>query len=152
MGRKRRILWVLVGLTLAFIFGQSLLDCETSKKESSAVQNQVVEPVYRAITGETAKKLTDETVRDAAHMIEFAILGFEAALLLRHKNQICRGLKAVSYCGFAGLLDESIQFFSDRTPQVVDLWHDILGAFLGTVLALAFCAVIQKRLRKKGKS
>lgn len=48
MDKKRVILWAVIVLTLAFIFGQSLLSQEASIKESTAVQKQVVEPIQAA--------------------------------------------------------------------------------------------------------
>ena len=73
MEKKRLILWIAVILTLAFIFGQSLLDEDVSKKESTSIRTQVVEPVHKAITGE---ETLPYNVRDAAHILEFSILVF----------------------------------------------------------------------------
>ena len=46
-GKKRLILWIVVVLTIGFIFGQSLFDQETSKKQSVAVQEKVVDKLGR---------------------------------------------------------------------------------------------------------
>mgnify|MGYP006910580625 CR=1 FL=1 len=51
MEKKRLILWIAVILTLAFIFGQSLLKQEASVKESNVVKEKIVQPVHEAVTG-----------------------------------------------------------------------------------------------------
>lgn len=144
LNKKRLVLWVLVILTLAFIFGQSLFDQETSMKQSVAVQEKVVEPIHKAITG---KETVHYNIRDAAHTVEFAILGLELVFLIRSKNRVLRWLKAISYCGFVALIDETIQHFSGRAPQLIDIWHDILGAVVGTVIGL-FVVVLTERAKR----
>lgn len=141
MDKKRVILWAVVVLTLAFVFGQSLLSQEASIKESTAVQKQVVEPVHKAITGNETIRFN---VRDMAHIAEFVALGLELVLLFRNKKRILRGLKSVSYCGFVALTDESIQYFSERAPQVIDIWYDILGAAVGSIVGVIVVMIIGK--------
>ena len=139
MEKKRLILWIVVILTLAFIFGQSLLDKDTSEKQSVAIQEKVVEPVHKAITGE---KTIHYDIRDLAHTVEFAILGLELMFLIRNKKRTLRCLKSVSYCGFVALLDETIQNFSGRAPELIDIWHDILGAVIGVLIGAGLMFVI----------
>lgn len=139
MNKKRLILWIVVILTLAFIFGQSLLDKDTSEKQSVAIQEIVVEPVHKAITGE---KTIHYDIRDLAHAIEFTILGLELVFLISNKNRILQCLKSVSYCGFVALLDETIQNFSGRAPELIDIWHDILGAVIGVLIGAGLMFVI----------
>ena len=147
MEKKRLILWIAVILTLVFIFGQSLLDKDTSKKQSVAVQEKVVEPVHKAITGEDT---IHYDIRDLAHTVEFAILGIELVLLIRNNKQILRWLKSISYGGFVALVDETIQSFSGRAPELIDIWHDILGAVLGSVIGITL-VLIANRVRLKEK-
>ena len=147
MDRKRIIIWAVIVLTLAFILGQSLLSKDLSIKQSTIVQEQVVEPVHKAVTGEDTISFD---VRNIAHAIEFALLGLELVLLFRNKKRILRGLKSVSYCGFFALIDESIQYFSGRAPQVVDIWYDILGAVVGSIVGAIVVMVIGK-IRTNGE-
>lgn len=148
MNKKRWILLILVILTLAFIFGQSLLDEASSSKISTDISRKVVKPVYKAIAG--TKKLPFQ-IRDVAHIVEFSVLGFELQLLVRDKKKTLCGLKSVSYCGFVALLDESIQFFTDRSPQVKDIWFDIIGAAVGALLGFLIVLLIEREKAKKVK-
>jgi VanZ family protein len=147
VNKKRLILWIVVVLTTAFIFGQSLYDQETSKKQSVAVQEKVVEPVHKALTGEDT---IHYDIRDVAHTVEFAILGLELLLLVRSNKRILQWLKSISYCGLAALIDETIQHFSGRAPQLIDIWHDILGAIVGSVIGVILLFVVEQ-VRLKGK-
>lgn len=121
MNRKKRVLCFIVFLTIAFIFGQSFLNQEMSDKESITLNERVIEPLQNVISGETPEKLTNDDVRNIAHIIEFSLLGFELWLLLKKKNLFSHGLVSLSYCGLIALIDESIQYFSGRGPQVVDI-------------------------------
>jgi VanZ family protein len=138
---------MLVFLTVAFIFGQSLMDKDTSHKQSVAVQEKVVEPVHKALTGENT---IHYDIRDIAHTVEFAILGLELIFLIKSKKRICQWLKAMSYCGFIALVDETIQHFSGRAPELIDIWNDIFGAVVGSVVGMIL-VVIANRVRLKDK-
>lgn len=145
MSKKRWILWLLVALTVAFIFGESLLDQDLSEKQSTVIKTQVVEPVHKAFTGENS---ISYDIRDVAHTVEFAILGIEIVLLVRSKNHIHQWLETISYCGFAALTDESIQHFSGRAPELIDIWHDILGALIGSLIGLIIILLLERIKRK----
>lgn len=146
MKKKRLILWIAVILTLAFIFGQSLIDQEASVKESSVVQEKIVQPVHEAVTG---KETLSYNIRDIAHITEFLVLGLELLLLLRDRKIPIRLLRAVSYCGCVALIDESIQYFSGRAPQVVDIWYDITGSVVGVFIALLIVLIVERLNRHK---
>jgi len=144
VSKKRLVLWILVIITLGFIFGQSLIDQDTSEKQSTTIKTQVVEPVHKAITGEDAIRYN---IRDAGHLVEFAILGLELMLLIRSNRRILRWLKSISYCGLVALIDETIQHFSGRAPQLIDIWHDILGAVVGSAIGLLI-VVLTERVKR----
>lgn len=147
MDKKRLILWIAVILTLAFIFSQSLLNQKISNKESKIVKETIVRPVHEAVTG--SKKVPFD-VRDVAHIVEFTVLGFELVLLFKNRNRILHTVRSVSYCGMVALIDESIQDFSGRAPQVVDIWYDILGAVVGVGIG-GLLAVIIGNTKSKNK-
>lgn len=137
-------------MTLAFIFGQSLLNQEASVKESNVVKEKIVQPVHEAVTGNVT---LPRDIRDIAHIVEFSVLGIELALLLKGRRILHRLLRAISYCGFVALLDESIQYFSGRAPQVVDIWYDIIGSAIGVfigVLAILVVNSLRKPKEQKG--
>lgn len=139
MEKKRLILWIAVILTLAFIFGQSLLNQEASVKESNVVKEKVVQPIHEAVTGNSS---LPHDIRDIAHIVEFLVLGLELLLLLKNKKIPIRLLRTISYCGFVALIDESIQYFSGRAPQVVDIWYDIIGSAIGAFIGVLAILVV----------
>lgn len=139
MKKTRLMLIVATVLTLAFIFGQSLLCPEISSKESTAVKKQVVDPVYKSVTH---KDTFPYNVRDMAHTVEFAVLGLEVILLLNNKRMILRTVNAVGCCGLVALIDEGIQHFSGRAPQFTDVLHDILGAVIGTLSGMVLLLIV----------
>lgn len=146
MEKKRLILWIAIILTLAFIFGQSLLNQEVSDKESNTVKEKIVQPIHEVVTGE---KTLSYNVRDVAHIAEFSILGLELVLLLKDKKRILRWLRSISYCGFVALFDESIQHFSGRASQVADIWYDIFGAVVGAIIGIILVLIVGKWKVKK---
>lgn len=148
MKKKKGILWVAVILTVVFIFGQSFLDQKASTKESTTIKEQVVEPIHEAITGE---KTVRYNVRDVAHSVEFAVLGLELALLPYGRRLVLRGLRAVNGCGIVALLDESIQFLTDRAPEVSDIWRDFLGAAIGAAVAVLLTLLVRLPARRRSR-
>ena len=146
MEKKRLILWIAVILTLAFIFGQSLLSQEVSDRESNVVKEKVVQPIHEVVTGNSS---LPHDIRDIAHIVEFLVLGLELLLLLKNKKIPIRLLRTISYCGFVALIDESIQYFSGRAPQVIDIWYDIFGAVAGVGIGVLLTACIGNIKSKK---
>lgn len=45
-----------------------------------------------------------------------------------------RTLTSVRYAFYIAFIDETIQIFSGRGPQIADVWLDVSGAFCGTVI------------------
>ena len=73
----RRILAVLILLTIVFIWGHSLMSREDSSKESDWVR-QLLTPVLELLVGEG--NVTEHLVRKLAHFCEYALLGLELLL------------------------------------------------------------------------
>ncbi len=145
---------MLIVLTLAFIFGNSLLTVEKSNNASSGIVDMVeqIPPVQNAITNDkiTKPQLT-EIVRSFAHAIEFMVLAAELMTLVLLLN-----LKPLVYAAFLplfaslafGVIDESLQMMNDRSPQIEDILKDFAGAVVGVLTVLCVYAVIlciQKR-------
>lgn len=128
MSVRRRLLLIATGLVLLFIFVQSLLPEGVSAGESGWFSEHILNPIA-AFFG--ADSIPHNLVRKLAHIFEFTVL---SALL----TLICRG-KAVKSFGFGFLfafLDESVQLLSDRGALVSDIWIDLCGVALGTLLGL----------------
>ena len=164
---KRQLVAVIfIILTLSFIFIQSALPPVISSSESSAVSDWVADIVAGIIgddspeaiaRAEAAAAFINKNMRKIAHMVEFAALGSEVALLgcfmllsegeARIKR---RALLAISL--MSGLLvafcDESIQILSKRGPSVTDVWIDLAGYSL-LLIPLHFIAFAVLKKRKK---
>lgn len=146
VNKLRILLWILTVLTLAFIFGQSLISQSVSSKESRAITQAVVQPVHKAVTGTSVLPIE---IRDIAHIIEFLLLGSELILLMKDGRMLARSLRAVSFCGLIALVDETLQYIPDRAPEVVDIWLDVLGAAVGVAVGAALIGTVRKRKKRK---
>ncbi len=145
---KRRVLIVLLLLTLAFIWGQSLLSRQDSARESGAVL-EFFRPLLSLLFG--SENITEHLVRKLAHFSEYTLFGIE--LLLVFKSGKKRKLYAWPAALLSGLaaaaVDEILQIFSGRGPAVSDVLLDFAGVFTGSVLALAVCAAAGAVRRRK---
>lgn len=153
------ILIALMICTVSFTFTQSALSKEASTQVSETVK-EVIETILPADT-ETGE-FVQENVRELAHFFEFAALGFLVSLyvaLYMPEMGICLSRKkayiAASYaCApIIALFDETIQFFSHRAPDVLDVWLDTAGyVSFATLTYAAFLLVVYIRKRRLSKS
>lgn len=140
--------WALTALlvvTLIFIWGNSCL----TREQSTAVSDFVMR-----LLGIERGPRPDETVhgvRKMGHFLEFLALGAELALLILPRRA-GRSEKTMLLCCcgmFAPILDETIQIFSGRSPEIVDVWIDIggfaLGCSIGLLLLLGYKIWDRKR-------
>ena len=151
--KKRKVLSaVLICIciaTVAFIWGNSMLDREASSNVSGSLL-AAIEPIIRLIGIESEG---DRWLRKLAHFTEFGALGAELLFLAAVKGKL--SLQAASNCAFAALLvaltDETIQLASGRGSQVTDVLLDFSGALTGILIAWLICLAI-KRHHEKIKS
>lgn len=127
----RVALWVLVGLTVAFILSRSMRGKVASDGESQWVTDLLREIFH-------SDSISHAFVRKLAHFTEFFILGAELSGLLWLERR--RSVQSYLNIWFAGelcaLLDETVQIFSGRGPSVADVWLDTAGATCGIFLLL----------------
>lgn len=132
---KRRILLVLLILTLAFIWGHSLVPKSISADESGRTL-KLLYPLLSLFLD--TKDITNHFVRKMAHFTEYAVLGIELRTLigiyrrngktvLFNKEMVF--VPTVLYAFFTAFIDETIQIFSGRGPQIADVWLDVFGSF-----------------------
>ena len=142
------VLVVLLILLLAFIWGNSCLPVRFSARESGTILN-LIRPFLERFVGEG--NVTDHLVRKLAHFAEFTALGLVIGLLVQSGRRF--RLQPVVFSLVMGLLaafaDESIQMFSDRGDQIIDVWLDFSGVTLGVALACLLLALRRQRRRKK---
>jgi VanZ family protein len=132
---SHRPLTVLIILTLALIWGHSLLGREASSEESGFVM-ELLEPVLEMVVGEG--NVTEFLVRKLAHFTEFFVLGLELLTFFAYRKPLFPQafLLALTHGFFAAFLDETIQIFSGRGPMIQDVWLDVCGFAVGASLML----------------
>lgn len=139
----RVALWVLVGLTVAFILSRSMRGKVASDGESQWVTDLLREIFH-------SDSISHAFVRKLAHFTEFFILGAELSGLLWLERR--RSVQSYLNIWFAGelcaLLDETVQIFSGRGPSVADVWLDTAGATCGIFLLLGIRVLCRKCQRK----
>ncbi len=128
MNMNRKQIWIIVAiiLLLAFIWGQSMLPVKSSGSESRWLLKQVINPALKALG---LKPMTHNTLRKCAHVFEYTILALAASFVWRGKIV---GLMGAGM--FVALCDETVQIFSRRGSLVKDIWIDMIGIALGSLL------------------
>ena len=142
-------LLILIMLTIAFIFVQSLMPPEKSAAESSAVG----EFIEQIIPPETKPgEFIQTNIRKIAQFVEFAALGAELSIYLiffaRQRMKIALSFPSALIVGF---FDESFQLFSGRGASVKDVWIDFFGFIFASLIVYtgyAFFCLIHKNVNK----
>ena len=135
--KKRMILCVLLlVLTLAFIWGNSLADGETSGEMSGQFLQMINKLLHLEESGGANPH---HFIRKMAHFTEYACLGLLLTWLFgmtgeKKGHLFCMPL----LCGMlAACADETIQVFvPGRGPSPIDIWIDTCGVACGIVLLL----------------
>ena len=153
---KNIILTILIILTLAFIWGNSLMPRDESTEMSTWALRHFNEVLGR-ISGKPLT-VSEHFLRKLAHFTEFAVLGME--MLARaipisvfwdslpeaqpRKAPLDRKACIVTaVCGLAAaMIDESLQGFSDRSPQISDVFLDFAGFLAGAAIIYVILALI----------
>lgn len=142
------ILGLLVLLTLAFIWGNSLLP----RTESQEISQGLLAEICAALetVGVHLDPQNDHWLRKLAHFGEFGLLGVELCLLLWLNRQ--KSVQGFINCAFAGLAvavtDEALQLFSNRGSQVQDVLLDFAGFLTGLLLCGLLCGIIGRKRPK----
>ena len=139
------ILGLLVLLTLAFIWGNSLLP----RTESQEISQGLLAEICAALetVGVHLDPQNDHWLRKLAHFSEFGLLGVELCLLLWLNRQ--KSVQGFINCACAGLAvavtDEALQLFSNRGSQVQDVLLDFAGFLTGLLLCGLLCGIIGRK-------
>jgi VanZ family protein len=147
---KRRIaisLLSLIGITVAFIFIQSMLSREISGAESGAVR-EFLEEFFSYDKPIGAFILNN--LRKIAHFAEYGVLGAEISLFI---SLFARApMRLMPYTPLVGhsvaFIDETIQIFSGRGPAILDVWIDTLG-FITLSFAVYLVFFLRDLISKK---
>lgn len=127
--KHRKLLIAILILTLAAIWGHSMMPGDISSQESLAI-TRLIRPLLGFYHG--SEEFLDLVIRKIAHFTEYAILGIELNLLLKDRSY--RYPKAIAAAFIAAFSDETIQIFSNRGPAIADVWLDTAGAAFVTFL------------------
>ena len=144
------LLCLLTAATLAFIWGNSMLTEASSAEESQAVYG-VVQPFFDSVFGEGV--ITEQILRKIAHGTEFFVLGLELTLLISAFGGY--GFKGWAFVLSEGisvaLIDETIQYITERGAAVMDVWIDVSGVFVVSVFAGIIGLIVRavKKSRRK---
>lgn len=142
-----KVLFILIILTIAGIWFQSMLSKESSSSESGFVMD-LIKPFLEIIVGKG--NVTMHLVRKLAHFTEYFLLGLELTLYMN-----IRSVSSLSYPVFAWILplgisltvaslDETIQLFSGRGPMIQDVILDFCGALTACIAVNIIFRIIQK--------
>ncbi len=149
MKRKkiRLILTVLIGMNLAFIWGNSAMTGEQSGDMSGSIL-AIVAGIFPVFAGENGHFL----LRKLAHFSEFACLG-----LLTGARKLAGGEKLrLSLSGFGlavACIDETIQLYvPTRASSLIDVWIDTAGFFTGSMVLLLGHKIYIRYKQRKSKS
>lgn len=145
-------LTLIIVLTVCIIFSNSLKGPAESLEQSHSV-GEVIRPIV-----DPDEKLTDEEysflVRKSGHFIEYAILGFECAILafiLCEKLTLPGVIYSAFGCLFTADIDEFIQSFTERGSKVSDVLLDFCGALTGIALGFALSYAVRYIYRKNSQ-
>ena len=142
------ILGLLVLLTLAFIWGNSLLP----RTESQEISRGLLAELCAALehVGMHLDPQNDHWLRKLAHFGEFGMLGAELGLLLcLNRRQSVQGFVNCAFAGLAvAVTDEALQLISNRGSQVQDVLLDYAGFLTGLLLCGLLCGIIGRKRPK----
>lgn len=151
---KRAVRWtlffgILTLIAVLVIFENSLQSRLSSSQRSGTVLALLL-PLLRRIPW-IPRRAYHRLIRKAAHMIEFAALGFSLtglcfALPGKRTPRRCAGMAAAAL--LIAMLDETIQLFTGRSGSVLDVLLDFSGALCGLLLAMA-CRKLWKLCHKR---
>ena len=146
------LLILLIAINHTFIWCNSLLDQTQSGQVSSEV-TEVIRPILEPIIGED--NYSGGIVRKLAHFVEFGVLGGLLSLLM-NRLHLTRGLSRLLLLPYlltsgllAAMIDETIQIYTNRGSQVLDVWLDFSGVIVGFALTHAVTMAILIIIRKK---
>ena len=141
---------VLLGLTLAFIWGNSMLSMQESGEESQSIYS-IVETIGKIFFGEA---FTHDFFRKLAHFSEFFLLGLEINYLyfVLHGVKKEKLAEIISAGLFVAVIDESIQILSNRGAMVKDVLIDYSGYLLSVGAFFLLLYIIKLIKNKKIKS
>lgn len=131
------ILLILIILTIAGIWIQSMMSKEISSSESGFVMD-LIRPVLELVVGKG--NVTMHLVRKLAHFTEYFLLGLELTAYMNIRPDVSLPYPVSAWILPLGIsltvasLDEIIQIFSQRGPMIQDVLLDFSGALTACIV------------------
>ena len=117
---------IFIVLTLCFIFGQSMLPPKAVEQESHAAAGFLA----RILSPESPLYiLIRQNMANIAHFCEYGILGFFTSMYVAFffDTERIAPIITLGFVETVAIIDETVQIFSGRSPQITDVLIDILG-------------------------
>ena len=131
---KRWILYILLGLTVFFIWDNSMQNGGSSDG-FSLLFAEIFAPIVNKLGFHGNIWTLNRIVRKLAHLSEFTILGGVLYTILRRYITYGTVIKTIGLGMFIASLDEFIQLFSPgRSSQISDVLIDTAGVIIGILL------------------
>ena len=141
------IIIVLIVLTIAFIWSNSIRSRAESEAQSSAVRD-IVENILTCGGSEPASagdELILGNIRKLAHFSEYLVLSvFLSVYALIFKRTIRAKVIIALLSVPVAAIDETIQIFSDRGAAISDVLLDTLGAASGFGVTIAVIVIVRR--------
>ncbi len=148
--RKLEIaLLVLIALNLTFIFVHSMLPPKVVDREVELMKD-IISAIFPSDGG--VVEYTESSADKIAHFIEFGALGILTSLfisLYAIKPWIL-ALASLLFAESVAIIDETIQIFSGRCPDIADLWTDLFGfSALSLIIYFVYFVIKYARCKKE---
>jgi len=136
--KVKRILRIMIIVTIAFAWVHSSMGTTESAEESGAVFD-LIAPMLRFLLPDAW--VTEHFIRKLAHFTEYAALGLELGAYMLITRERIKRLPAPRFFVnvwmtglFIAFIDETIQIFSGRGPMIADVWVDMSGYSVGMLI------------------
>jgi VanZ family protein len=138
-------------LNLVFIFSQSLLSSEAAGEEVDTVTDIIIEVLPE---DSAAADYAEDNMDKIAHFTEYAVLGVLVSLFVCFFGKRLEILAPVSllFAESIAFIDETVQIFSGRNPDVKDMWADIFGFFTLSLITYVAFFLVKRCLKKEEKN
>lgn len=129
----KRLIIILIIITLAFIWGNSMIPGKLSS-EMSEWFRETLRKLLPFLEGGDAQS-EGHILRKTMHFLEYTILGIEMTCLKNNSRRLDNG-KVFLFGILAAMTDETIQLFTPgRAGMLQDVWLDSAGFVTGVLTA-----------------
>ena len=144
---------VIIGLTVLFIWSNSLKPADESMNDSNGTKNFIIS-FFDSFGIDVSNSFFIEFIRKIGHFSEYFILGAELMLfrIICLKNNV-NSLVNILFVGMiSAFFDETIQLIPalERSAQITDVWIDVFGVVTAFLLVWAVNFLV--KFTKKDKS